>query len=203
MSEPVVDVAFPIVGTTLPVDHGYSLYAAISRHLPALHGVGWLGVHPLRGRVVADKRLDVSKSELRLRAPASRISDLLGLVGLSLEVAGAPLRVGAPRVWPLAPAATLDARLVFVKLTGISPPCPRAMLEERYQAELRRQLADLKVEGAASLRGRRSLTVRDKRLMGFSVRVTGLSAQDSLVLQEHGLGGKRAMGCGLFRPTRG
>lgn len=203
MSETVVDLGFPIAGTTIPVDHGYPLYGALARRFPAIHGAGWIGVHPLRGKPVAEKRLDVSRSELRLRVPATKISDLLGLVGASLDVMGASLRVGAPRVWPLAPAATLDARLVFVKLTRIAPPHTRAMLEERYQAELLRQMADLEVEGAVTLCGRRTLTVRDKRLIGYSVRVSSLSAADSLALQEHGLGGKRAMGCGLFRPTRG
>jgi hypothetical protein len=34
------------------------------------------------------------------------------------------------------------------------------------------------------------------------VRVLGLSADDSLKLQICGLGGKRTMGCGIFRPAR-
>ena len=35
---PKVDVAFAIQGTAVPLDHGYALYAAISRCVPALHG---------------------------------------------------------------------------------------------------------------------------------------------------------------------
>jgi CRISPR/Cas system CSM-associated protein Csm4 (group 5 of RAMP superfamily) len=34
------------------------------------------------------------------------------------------------------------------------------------------------------------------------VRVLGLSPDDSLKLQIHGLGGKRTMGCGIFRSAR-
>lgn len=32
-----VDVAFPVTGTTVPLDHGYALYAALCHRLPALH----------------------------------------------------------------------------------------------------------------------------------------------------------------------
>lgn len=34
---PHVDLAFRVMGTTLPVDHGYALYSAINRLVPALH----------------------------------------------------------------------------------------------------------------------------------------------------------------------
>jgi len=37
--------------------------------------------------------------------------------------------------------------------------------------------------------------------VGYAVRVSGLSDEDSLKLQERGLGGKRRMGCGVFVPT--
>jgi CRISPR-associated protein Cas6 len=47
------------------------------------------------------------------------------------------------------------------------------------------------------------MTVAGKRVVGYSVRVAGLSAEQSFRLQSAGLGGKRAMGCGIFRPTRG
>ncbi len=33
----MVDLCFPVLGQTLPSDHGYALYAALSRVLPALH----------------------------------------------------------------------------------------------------------------------------------------------------------------------
>ena len=38
ISEPWVDLAFRVLGERVPIDHGYALYAALSKTLPALHG---------------------------------------------------------------------------------------------------------------------------------------------------------------------
>ena len=73
----------------------------------------------------------------------------------------------------------------------------------RYSAEITRQLKGISIERPFELRGRRRVTVAGRRIVGYSVRVSGLSAEESLALQEKGLGGKRRMGCGVFRPTRG
>jgi hypothetical protein len=34
---PVVDLSFVLAGTTIPLDHGYSLFSALCRLVPALH----------------------------------------------------------------------------------------------------------------------------------------------------------------------
>lgn len=208
----VVDLSFPVVGLAVPRDHGYALYGALCAAQATLHGADWLGVHPLAGVPVGADTLRLGRrSELRVRVPAERIPELLVLAGRRLSVAGAPLLLGAPRVHALSPAASLDARLVAVKLTA----APRrfnaqlgrdaldtAAMAARVETELNRQLAGLGIEGRLSLRGRQRLTVAGRRIVGYSVRVEGLSAEASVLLQEAGLGGRRAMGCGMFRPTR-
>jgi CRISPR-associated protein Cas6 len=115
-------------------------------------------------------------------------------------------------VHPLVPAATLDSRLVAIKLTA----APRTRNEQlgrdaldipsfvgRYTAEIKRQLGALGIVGSFELCGRRSVMVDGRHVVGYSVRVLGLSADQSIALQEKGLGGKRRMGCGVFRKTRG
>jgi CRISPR-associated endonuclease/helicase Cas3 len=208
-----VDLSFPIVGERVPRDHGYALYGALSRTLKALHGATWLGVHPLGGTRVDERTLQFGqRSQLRLRLPAERIPEVLPLAGAKLDVAGAPIRLGAPSVHALVPAASLDARLVAIKLTAAPHRRNEALgrdaldvagFAERYTAEIRRQLDGLEISSPFELRGRRSLTVDGRRVVGYSVRVLGLSADASIVLQEKGIGGKRRMGCGLFRGTRG
>jgi hypothetical protein len=34
---PMVELHFPVLGPSLPVDHGYALYSALCRVLPAMH----------------------------------------------------------------------------------------------------------------------------------------------------------------------
>jgi CRISPR-associated protein Cas6 len=208
-----IDLSFPIVGDRVARDHGYALYGALARALPAIHGASWLGVHPLGGKPIDDGMVALGRhAELRLRLPTERIGELLSLVGAKLTVSGATFVVGAPRVYPLIPAASLDARLVALKLTR-APRRPNVDLKretldvdgfaERYRAEIKRQLASLEIAATFGLCGRHDITVAGKRVVGYSVRIGGLSAGASLLLQERGIGGRRRMGCGVFRPTRG
>ncbi len=209
---PVVDLEFPVSGKEVPRDHGYSLYGALCRSLPQLHGAAWLGVHPLSGGTPANGSLLLRRSAaLRLRIPAERIPDLLPLAGRELDVSGRRIRLGVPRVHALVAAATLDSRLVVIKLTApptkAGPEDGRETLDtaafaERYCTEIARQLSRMEVEGNVVLCGRQRIAVAGKRIVGFSVRVGSLEVEASLRLQERGLGGKRTMGCGIFRPTR-
>jgi CRISPR-associated protein Cas6 len=208
-----VDLSFPVTGDRIPRDHGYALYAALSRAVPALHGSPWLGVHPLSATLVDKVHLQLGpRSKLRLRLPAARIVAVLPLAGMTLDVAGCELRLGAPSLHQLVPAASLDARLVAIKLTKaprlLVGDLERGTLDmsgfaERYVSEIKRQLVSLGVDRPFELRGRRSVTVGGRRIVGYSVRVMGLSADQSISLQETGIGGKRRMGCGVFRGTRG
>ena len=209
-----VDLSFPIEGAKVPRDHGYALYSALCRIAPTLHGAPWLGVHPIGGKPVEESNhLALGRSgHLRLRLPPERIADVLPLVGARIEIDGEPLSLGPPQVHPLVPSATLDARMVSIKLTG----APRRRHEElgretldvagfaaRYTLEIKRQLESIGISKPFDLCGRQSLRVGGRRVIGYSVRVGMLSADESLSLQENGLGGKRRMGCGLFRATRG
>ncbi|MBI5488452.1 MAG: type I-MYXAN CRISPR-associated protein Cas6/Cmx6 [Deltaproteobacteria bacterium] len=203
----IVDLAFPIIGRDAPADHGYALYGALCRVVPDLHSVGWLGVHPLPGALVGGKTIQFGReASLRLRLPAERIAVALGLAGTTLDLGGHRLVLGAPRIWPLTPAPSLDARLVVIKLTHL-PVANDAIdtkeLAKRFGAEAQRQLRKLGIERDPLLRGKRSIEVGGRRVIGYSVRVEGLQPEESLRLQVGGIGGKRAMGCGVFRPTRG
>lgn len=200
-----VDLAFPVRGSRqLARDHGYALYGALTRALPQLHDAHWWGTQLVPGRMITPDVLDLGPgSTLRIRVPVDKIAAMLPLAGVTLDVHGAALTVGAPAVHPLTPAAELDAHLVVIKLTnGVPRPFDPAAFNQRFEAEARRQLARLEIEGVLSLRGRRAMTVGGRRVIGHAVRVSGLSADHSLKLQVAGIGGKRSMGCGVFRPSR-
>ncbi len=198
-----VDMSFPIRGETIPRDHGYALYGALSRALPSVHGADWIAIHGIAARQAHANLTLERAARLRIRVPSDRIGELLALAGTSIEIAGRPVQIGAPTVHPLVPAAILDARLVVIRLTGgIPKPFDNDAFERRFLAEARRQLATIGVTGDLVISGRQSLRVGGQRVLGCSVRVGGLSADDSIKLQVEGVGGKRTMGCGVFRPAR-
>lgn len=212
-----VDLVFPARGGAVPRDHGYALYGAVSRLVPAIHGACWIAIHGLSGWRVADDLLMLGPvGTLGIRVPADRIGALLPLAGATLEVVGYRVELGAPTVHALVPVSALDAQLVVIRFTGGLPGrrtgelpdglaelLDDAKLERRFMVEARRQLDVRGIRADLELRGRRSLRVCGQRLLGFAVRALGLSASDSLALQVGGLGGKRVMGCGIFRPAGG
>ena len=198
---PTIDLAFELRGTTIPLDHGYALFGALSRVVEDLHGDRRVGVHPIRGIRTEPRRLAlVPGSRLRLRMPSEEIGRYLGFAGKSLDLEGSRLDVGIPRVESLRPAASLASRLVTI---GHHEE-PAA-----FEDSLRRQLAELGVAAEPALLpspdpsragqpSRRVLRVKGRRIVGYPVLVAGLTAEESLTLQEAGLGSRRRMGCGVF-----
>lgn len=186
-----VDVVFPVQGGSVPLDHGYQCFAALARRLPALHGLGELGIFHLEGRPRSGGRLDVSRGNLRLRGSTGNLALLFELAGAEVDVAGTRVRLGAPVARPLAPVPSLFARMVTIKnFTEIGP-----FTDAAY-----RQLEALGCKGELAVGRRRVVTVAKRKVVGFAVRVDHLEPGASLRLQAEGLGGRRHMGCGLFLP---
>jgi CRISPR-associated protein Cas6 len=203
----VVDLLFPVLGTCLPTDHSYALYSALSRLLPCLHDGGVrFGMAPITGPHIGRGllRIEPSRSRLRLRLSASDIPRILPLAGKGLDVLGHRIRLGVPRTEPLQPAPSLIARTVTIK---------KATEIGSFLEVVRLQLHELGIVGKARVpehfdkRGhrepiRRVLRIKNVRIVAFSLLVEELIPQESVRLQEAGLGGRRHLGCGVFLPAR-
>jgi CRISPR-associated protein Cas6 len=192
---PYVDLAFRLTGSKVPVDHGYALYSAISRLVPEIHEAKNIGVHPIRGTYSGNGELSLwGSSRLILRMESEQIGQFLKLAGIELEIDSQTLRVGGvPEVRTLRSGAALYSRLVTIK--GFMEPAD-------FLEAAKRQLKKIGVQSELRVGERRTLRIKDKRVVGFEVAALGLDAEDSLRLQENGLGGRRHMGCGVFVPLR-
>jgi CRISPR-associated protein Cas6 len=191
----IIELSFQLLGRTIPVDHGYALYAALSRVVPELHDAQELGIQPVRGVYAGGGVLHLAPfSCLAIRLPQDQIQPVLKLAGKTADVDGHVLHIGVPNARALLLVANLRARLVTIK----------GFLEaESFTEAAKRQLQSLDIAGEFLLGIRRTLRVKDKQVVGFEVGVTELTAEESLILQERGLGGRRRMGCGVFVPWRG
>lgn len=201
----MIDLSFVLTAAgDIPADHGYALYAAVSRLLPAMHKPNGIGIHPIRGRLIGDRRTQICDfSRLTIRVAPERLADLLPLAGKPLNVDGQSIRVGVPQVYALVAATALRSRLVTIKVSGdrneTRPPDESAFL-----GAARRQLdaLDVSSEAQLTLGKRRTLRIKNKEVVGYELLVSALTAQESIALQESGLGGRRHMGCGIFVPMR-
>ncbi|MCR9294414.1 MAG: type I-MYXAN CRISPR-associated protein Cas6/Cmx6 [bacterium] len=207
-----VDVRFALVGSaTIPADHGYAVYSALSQILPWVHAAKEIGIHPIRGMQDGNRRLHLGhSSQLTFRCKADIIAEFLPLAGKSIEVESAAIRIGIPTIQPLIPSCSLRCRLVTIKLSD-------EINEQTFLASARKQLTQLNVQEAvlASIPWRRdsldtaecrplrrTLRVKDKQVVGYELILEGLTAEESLVIQEKGIGGRRKMGCGIFLPLK-
>jgi CRISPR-associated endonuclease/helicase Cas3 len=190
-----VDVAFPLAGEAIPMDHGYALFSALSRVLgDGLHGADWLAVHPVRGIPRQDGTLALKRHALalQLRVVPAQIPAILPLAGRSLEVLGRELLVGSSRLFALRPSASLFARTVVIK--GF-------MDEGPFREAVARQLAERGVKARVELGRRRVVNIAGDRVVGFAVALHDLNEADSLTAQNVGVGGRQRFGCGVFVPT--
>lgn len=203
MPSPSIDLTFPILGEFVPLDHGYALYSSLSQHIAALHepSTCW-AIGPVGGRYAGRNLMALvpGRSRLRLRLPGADIPRALVLSGKALDIGGHRVRLGVPTVHALVPASALVAKIVTIK--GFTEP-------ESFLDAARRQLQELGGCGETAIPAvsvgpregeprRRIIAIKGKRVVGFCLQVIGLSPEDSLQLQERGIGGRRKMGCGFF-----
>ena len=186
------DVVFEVRGNALPRDHAYSLFQALAGELGWLKAEPGAGVHRIHGTVSASGEIFLGhRAKLVLRLAAERAGQALGLTGAKLDV-GSGLEVGAGRIRELMPFATqyshfvslgtadevefLDRAAVLLKKAGLSCGmiCGKARLARRPEGDVQ----------------------------GFSLLLHGLSLEQSLAVQESGLGMGRELGCGIFVPHK-
>jgi CRISPR-associated protein Cas6 len=216
-NEPKINVRFPILGKTLPADHGYALYSAVTRKLeeerkkrgktaetrPLSHELPenerWLAVELISG-IPFDKSLIALPSRgagLNLRLPADKFGEVLPLAGKRLEIDGHTIRLGIPFARPLTPAASLYSRIVTFRNSLEIPKFLETAKREFAEKEIEATL-ELPKEGRS--RQRRIITIKGQKIVGFSLITHGLNDEDSIKLQSLGIGGRRSMGCGIFNP---
>jgi len=138
-----------------------------------------------------------------VRLPANQVQLALPLAGKRLDIAGSRVLLGVPAIRTLVAAPVLVARMVTFK---------NADTPEQFLTTARAKLKELGVTSEPSLpihldgerageAKRRVVRVKGAVIVGYSLLVSELSAADSLVLQERGLGGRTHLGCGFFSPA--
>ncbi len=201
----LIEARFPLRGDQIPTDHLYALYAALSHTVPAFHTGGAVRFGPIAGEKGEKGRIRLhQRSALRVRLPAEEIGTVLPLAGRDLDLGGHHIQLGFPTVVPLQAAPALAARVVTYK---------HAVEPHRFLQVTRQRLDALAIRGEPGIfliqsRSRvgepRRVVVRIKgvRIVGYSLLVDGLTAEESIRLQESKFGSRTGIGCGFFVPYR-
>lgn len=189
----MMDLRFEVEGDTLPGDYAYALCQAVAQVLPWLESEPGAGIHPLKGAPTDRGTLLVSRrSRLILRLPASRVGDAERLTGCTLDIGGAPLRIGSSTVKELIPFATLYARFVT---TGSGE-------EAAFLQDVAGLLEGLGTRCKFMCGKSRQARIGEGEIVGFSVMLHEVLLEESVALQQRGLGRGRVLGCGMLVPHK-
>jgi CRISPR-associated protein Cas6 len=202
----VIDVAFRIACPTLPLDHAHALSRALIDILPWLEDEEHAGVHLIHGAAsgngwyrpedVASEVLHLPRrTRMRLRVPRHRLEDARQLTGRRLDVDGHVLEVGDSEVFLLSSLSTLFSRYV---MTAADTD------ENAFLEEASRGLQEIGINCRKMLGGiSHTLRFPDGPVLTRSLMVADLEPEQSIRLQQVGLGPGRSFGCGLFLPHKG
>ncbi len=195
--EPVMEVTFPVIsGMLLSSLHGYPLYSAVKKKLPWIGNCSLISISSIEGRRNGKGLIETQEfSRLRIRAPLSQASQFYSLAGQTLSVGQGQISLKVPTIAPLSPKSTLQARIVIIHLSEERELVPK----EEFMTAATRQLVKNGISGQIKVLARKVLSIKNKKIPGYRVEVSGLSDDDSLKLQTLGLGGKKKMGAGYFR----
>lgn len=190
--DPVIDMVFALSGVRLPPAYAAALWEALLGRLPWLADEPGVGVHAIRASSGDGGLLLSRRARLTLRLPARRSSDVLSLSGRHIEVDGERLEVGAGRPRPLEPFPTLSARFVA---TGAAD-------DLAHQEVVQAMLGEIGMPVRFICGRMRSVRSAGATFTGAEVVVHQLRPEQSVALQQRGLGGGRHLGQGLFMPHK-
>lgn len=202
----IIDVSFAIRCPTIPLDHAHALSTELLAVMPWIAEEAGAGVHLIHGAASgngwfrpedsANEVLHLSRrTRMRLRVPAHRLDEVRGLSGRQLDIGGHPLEIGMSDVHLLSSLPTLFARYV---ITGEDTG------EEQFLADVMSALQELGINCRKMLCGiTHTLAFPDGPVYTRSLMVADLEPEESVKLQEAGLGKGREFGCGLFIPHKG
>ncbi len=196
----VIDLAFSVACTSIPVDHAHALSSAIIEILPWFLHEPDSGLHIIYGGASingwnrpesADEELILSKrTKLRLRLPKARIEDASELCGKTLDISGHKMEIGQAKSMLLVNSNTLYSRHIYSAIEED---------EEQFTERMILELRDLGLKFNKIISGQdHALAGPDGQINTKSLMVSGLPVQDAVKLQISGVGPYRHMGIGLF-----
>lgn len=199
----VLDVRFRVRCQALPVDHAHALRRALLTACPWLAEEPLAGIHTIHGASSGNgwmrpddptSYLPLSRrTRLALRLPKTRLAHAQALCGASLEIGPDRMEIMDARLYPLQPTGTVFARYVAIE----------AEAEEAFLQRCEEQLRADDIAAPRMMAGRMHLVTDETRgLACRSLMLDGLDAEQSLRLQQNGLGPHRLLGCGLFLPHK-
>ena len=203
----IIDVSFKINCKQIKLDHAWALTDAISALLPWLKDEAQLSVHHIyipqsgngwtRSDNFDDEIVHLSRrTRLKIRTPKHRLDEIRSLTSQSIIVENESLTFGQAEEHLLSTITTIVARHVHIPLTNDA--------EEDFLHEVHQQILKLGINARKMLCGKsHKLKTPDGFIKTRSLMIADITPEESILLQEHGVGDFYNYGCGVFIPQKG
>ena len=202
-SSDMTDLSFSVDCRELPYDHAYELSSEILNLVPeikndkrnaiqTLHGPmsgnGW--VRPDSENIPLSKR-----AKLIIRINKNQLNDIKNNIeGKEISLFGNTLKIGRSKVKNFLVVKDLFCRFVM---------SDHKTSEDDFLNIIQNELRGLNINIRKALCGRSMvISFGEKTLYTRSLMIADLSKEDSLKLQEEGVGDKKLYGCGIFLPHK-
>ncbi len=198
----MIDVAFRIQCKTLPYDHAYDLSNEIIKHLNWLLDDKLTGIHTLHGPESGNGWVRSEKEEiflskrtrLVLRVPRENIEKVKQLEDATINVLGSKIIIGKSNTKTFLIVRDLISRFVL---------CDKDETEEEFLLGVKEELLSNGISIKKAICGKaKSLTINGKSKITRSLMIADLSKENSVLLQDIGVGSGRIYGCGIFLPHK-
>jgi CRISPR-associated protein Cas6 len=200
----VFDLVFRLQGSRLEIDHAYALAEALRDWLePEICSrIGVLGVHMAgsgngwnRPEQI-DTEMPLSRrARLAIRIHRDDQAEVARISEKCLQIGAQQLQIGSSSVRKLSSHGNLYARAIC---------CDAEQTEPEFLAEVAAALQRLDIDVSRMICGRcGEVRCAEGSLFTRALLVADLKPEESVILQQQGLGEGRLLGCGLFVPHKG
>lgn len=207
MHSNIVDFKFNIEGTEIPINHEYWIYARLCQIIPKIKLTKEFGIHSINGMYDTDndKIIIVDNSRLSIRTNIKNITEVINLVDTDVNIHGYKFRIkNIKEIEPIKPFPNLYSKAITINnvlnkkdfvnvicqyLAKLSITSGDIYFQDKLNKGITCDLDNVKID---------TLIMHGNKIVGFPLYARNLSDEDSIKLQEYGLGGRRKQGRGIF-----
>nr|AAY89971.1 hypothetical protein LA3189 [uncultured bacterium BAC13K9BAC] len=198
----MAELSFSVNCRELPYDHAYELSSEILNLVPQIKNDNRNSIQTLHGPMSGNgwvrpdsENIPLSKrAKLIMRINKNQIDNIKDIEGKEIMLFGNSLKIGVSKVKNFLIVKDLFCRFVI---------SDNKISEDDFLEKIQMELRNFNVNIKKALCGR-SMTINfgQKTVYTRSLMIADLSKEESLKLQEEGVGEKKLYGCGIFLPHK-
>ena len=201
----IIDLSFVIKCKCLPLEHMHALSQSLCNVLPWLETEKRAGIHPINGSesgngwVRSDDPSELiylsRRQKMTMRIPKEHLDSAQKLVGQTIQVEGYDIEIGKSSIKKLSDLPTTFCRSIMIDSRMDEDDFLRWAFNELKVLDITVQKMMAGIERVVKLPDGSERITR-------SLMVAELKQEESVLLQQHGMGEGRKLGCGIFLPQK-